>query len=477
MHAGNMQRVFLALLLLSSLACGRSFDATENAIQRAIENVSCPQGESYLFDVFYKNIESDEEFPTQDKIRDILSKSAEEVLGQEKSIEPFVESFDQFIQLINKSFPNSIPEEKIKWISRLEIGDRSDPEIERLSQKVLESISEIQKLREVFPRNCGGPIEQPPVPPAEQNQTLRTSADLVSASQKIIITAYQSCQAVLKTPLTTQTPNILGIIRSGIHPDGVGAQRSIANLQEVQRTHYYLQGTKTTPRCFDTSPDPLIYDYGGKPFATSDDSSDLDLFREAGSGTSVRGIDCSAFIFSSIARAGFKLNPDKKMRAILVNGVSSTMFVDPQRNGLTCFEPASLGFKQSLREGDIIAIPGHIVLVDQVGSDPLGLQKVTSSQDCQKLSYKKFDFTISQSSSSKNGIGINRFKGRDYLQSTTTFRSAMEAAARQICEASIKKQQTQLTNGKIQISRISSNPRCQNTPIRLVAEECAQSCP
>ena len=89
--------------------------------------------------------------------------------------------------------------------------------------------------------------------------------------------------------------------------------------------------------------------------------------------------------------------------------------------------------KQSILAGDIVGVNGHVVVVDRIGKDPFGLSAIKKVGDCANLNYKNFDIDVAQSSPSKNGIGINKYKISDYLDETTKMRIAFLDMGEQAC--------------------------------------------
>lgn len=467
-----MNKKILPFLLLA-VACTKTFKINEPAVEQAVQEVACNQSESRFYDVLYKSLEQYQHIPELEDARTAILKEVTRQFGDNQKSQNLARAISEFYRIILDVSPHQEKGAFLEFVTSLEVGDKTVALKKETLLKLEANQKEIQNSVKEMSLEC------PSLPPTDQQEpaiSTSSATDLVLGAKAIMATAYQSCSSLTKPPLTTSTSGVQGISVVGRHADGVGLKRSISSLSALVKSHYYLKDLQTTAQCFDSTKDPLIYDYGGKPYASADDNSLIDLFKNAGSGTDVMGIDCSAFIFSSIATAGLKLHPDKKMKAILVNGVSSTMFVDPQKNGLVCFDKAKLGKSGTLQLGDIVAIPGHVVMIDQVSSDPLGILKVKAKSDCSQLTSSSFDFIISQSSPSKSGIGINRFIGKDYLASAPTFKAAFETVARQICEARFNNQDIQIDSGKIQIARYTGNLKCQNPRIKLVAEECAQSC-
>jgi len=479
----------IKILLASTLflvACQQQFSALDPVIESSIESATCPQSQSGLYDVLYKSLLDLNEVPTENELRNAFQKAMANSSNFKINDPEFLDLVSEFYQIILQT-PSTSSADLLQKMTALEIGDQSTGE----SKPIQEKLQQFQKKWDQYtaqmdmecPTAPVAPIEPIPIdpipptvvePPAE---AVSTPVHLLSAGARtVLVTAYQSCGAGEIDPLTKSSPDVQGISRVGVHEDGVGAKRAITDLNALLRTDHYLKILDSNASCQNIRSNPPIYDYGGKPYATSDATSPLDLFKNAGSGTSVRGIDCSAFVFSAIATTGLKLHPDKKMKAILVHGISSTMYMNPVENGMSCFSKVKMGKSGTLSDGDIVAIKGHVFLIDSVGKDPLGLNHAQKVADCSKLVSDNFDFVVIQSSPSKNGIGINRYRGADYLSESATVQKGFVEYARQACKAKFENKDVQMSATNFQIIRHNQTSTCKDKRISLVGESCAQSC-
>ena len=106
------------------------------------------------------------------------------------------------------------------------------------------------------------------------------------------------------------TPDIKGIVETSWHGIGDGIRRNISSIERVNATHYYLkrlQKTSSYQGCPNIFKTPLIFDFGGKPYLTSEPYSQVNLFKNYGSGTSALGVDCSGFVVAALATAGLRV--------------------------------------------------------------------------------------------------------------------------------------------------------------------------
>ncbi len=275
---------------------------------------------------------------------------------------------------------------------------------------------------------------------------------------------------------------MVGILDLGANSrPGGGHIRTIANLANVVSTHYYIHNVNLAKdSCFEVRKDPMIYNYGGKPYTTSTLPKTLNMFKRVTSGGPTLGIDCSGYVFSALATAGLKMDPDpnKILKADLVRGIPSGAFKEPQSNGLRCLQKISLTKDNTLQAGDIIAINGHVVMVDSIGADPFGLKNINKLTGCNTTNIKKanFDFVISQSAPIKNGIGINKIQIRDYLSTSGTIHDGLIAYALASCRLKFGAS-ANLSSPNLSIVRHNHKPECLAEPLTLTNAECVDSCP
>lgn len=374
-------------------------------------------------------------------------------------------------------------QEMLEAMTALEIGDRTTPEKVELREKLDAAYSRVNESAKAAGLACATPVV-PSAPTDMEAEAISDSATSnlpVRGALRVLATAYQSCQAPRLAAMTRSTASIGSgaVTIVGTHSDGIGKKRVVSNAAQLMATNYYTKGgVETGSSCFNIKSNPLIYDYGGKPFATATSTSTLNLFKNSGSGTAALGIDCSGYVFSSMAVSGLRLSPGKKLTAAQVYGVSARMFMDPANNGLKCFAPVPSKKDDSLRPGDILASKGHIVMVASVGSDPFGIAKTMSMSDCSaaRLSFRNFDFEIMQSSPIKGGIGINRIQMADYLEDNgADMKAGLIDYAVAACKAKFGAPGT-VKPTTARLVRHSLTADCKDTAVPLEKESCVSSC-
>ncbi len=497
--------------MLLATGCSNSFSPiTQSIADKVDETFGCQNFEDKLWTSFTAYIEEHGEPPQSTAIKStfeqMLKKSKRMSLMNEKSqlrVSALTSDLADVIRLRNDSMtgqkrlaPLSPEENREFWLERiaqLEIGDRTTQEKSDDVDRVHAILTEMSELAnadgEILRASC---VTPPPTPIPEPEPTAppvtatnlfdhwkNTETAPVYGGLKTIAVAYQSCEAATHEPLGPETSDIQGISVVGRHSSGTGNVREIKDLKKMVATHPYLnQYRRPLPQCHDILKAPPIYDYGGKPYTSTSNDKLLDLFRNAGSGSKELGIDCSAFVYSSYAVSGLKLKKETSLKASLIKGVSSSMMADPQKNGLTCLEHAKFKRGETLKAGDIIAIRGHVIMVEDVGPDPFGLAKIDSAAGCKlaNISVKNFQFTLFQSSPSKGSIGINRMHARHYLTDSGTMGAGLREHAVNACKAQFSSGTVSSSSSKTSIVRHNGSAQCRDTALSLAKEDCLSSC-
>lgn len=478
----------ITAISLTVAACAPIGKPAREIAQNSLLEVGCKTSQSAMWSSFHKVIEDLERYPDPEELRKALNIEGEKrgLSGPEfdRYVEAFLNHYRILIGGIEDAFaPNDLGRWK-KALAEMEVGIRTTEVHTQLGEQVDKALQDLAAAEKSLGADCQQPEPTPspaPAPPPGTfwNQISKAEPE-VTGIFRTFATAYQSCDVLALPPMTASTPGVEGISIVGDHPAG-GKKREISNLAQVNATHYYINGQRLAKNtCFEVRNSPLIYDFGGKPYTTSADPYLLDMFKNGGSGTSVLGIDCSGFVFSALGLAGLKLDPDpnKVMKADLVHGIPSTAFKNPQSNGMRCLDKTTMTKDIAIQPGDIIAISGHVNIVDSIGADPFGLARAQSLSDCTtaKLSYTGFDFVIAQSSPSKGGIGINRYQARNYLAESSTYRDGLTAYAVAACKAKFGGSGA-VNNASLSVVRHRRTAECQ-APRPLISrnQECVDSC-
>lgn len=310
-------------------------------------------------------------------------------------------------------------------------------------------------------------------------QSQHLSEKFLHGARLTFATAYQSCDPLRMAPITHDMPDLRGIVIKGVAQDG-GDIRKITDLNAFIESNPYYHGYKKGPNCTDVRKQPLIYNFGGRPsnIPFQDNEFQLDLFHmEPGYGDSREaGIDCSGFIATAMAVGGVRLRTHQDIQTDDIYHVNSYQFMGSDINGYDCLEKSTMGVSGSLKAGDILAMSGHIVLIESVGRDPLGILRSRSPSACDEISSDNFDFVVMQSSSTKDGLGLNRFKGSELMLDIESFKVGLESFAKQACHAKLRGLDIQPYNPHIQLLRLRDDPDCEQYEVPLVGQSCVQAC-
>lgn len=499
------QRLSLIFLLTTLAACAPI--GKEAAIQIAEEtssSVACKAADSHFFNHLYALPLESKEFPhpsvMEESLREELEREYE--LGRLKTndknkIDAFVMHYMKLYQLVTVKTVEELDlkssDEVIAALSALEMGDRTSDKKARLQAEWEALKGPLLLAAEELEGSCDENSGENEVvdPPKDEESIPAPPEEFVEASlmeylesnytpqvfgaMKTVAVAYQSCEVLNLSAMDKNSPSVVGIEVYGRHSNGSGNLRRVASLSDVTRTHYYIKNqVHPSNTCANLKSNPLIYDYGGKPSASSSMSSELNIFKNAGTGSAELGIDCSGYVFTAYATAGLKMRSDQPLKAIQVFGISAGMMKEPQSNGLNCLSKVY----GDLKPGDLIASSGHIVMVDEVGDDPFGISHINNKADCKvsNMSPDRYDFVISQSSPSKGAIGINRMEASAYFPSAAS--SMREGLKYYAVSACMKKFNTSQSPGTSQVSvvRHKGTASCKSTAVKLAKQDCLSSC-
>ncbi len=353
-------------------------------------------------------------------------------------------------------------------LARLEMRSEIDPSYAILNAKMDAALAEAAHSANEAGVSCTTPNTF-----AVQPNAASTSAQMASpirGAHYVMATAYQSCQSLSLPLVDASTSDVQGVVR-GAKIDAVGYGRVYTDVALLKRTHYYHRGQTYGPSCANQDKAPLVYDYGGKPAITA---GALDLFTNNDGGPAL-GVDCSAFVSTAAAIAGNLYNTSTANKASYTRFLSRD-FINPKVSGWNCYDSVKVAPNAYIQAGDIAAVEGHVVMIDQVGTDPFGLAKANTPVSCGSLSYKNFDFAIIQSSPSKNSLGINRFVIKDYLVNEPKMRTMFLGYAQQACMSKFDKNVRTPVTSAYGIIRHKQTRSCLAPKMALRNESCIAQC-
>lgn len=487
-------RAGLISLSLIILGCSPSFTPEAREFAQTIEEeITCKNSNEAIWDALRRHIEEQNALPVGQDIEAALvhqltqKNPKQTALFSQKQAKEISQVVMALTQLVGAA-ENTNKDYWLQRIAELELGDRTTAEKERdllTAQAQLNRFAQVLELvrkSEAPSPDCARPpnSNQPPaLAPPLLSELNRLLPKPVYGAAKTMAVMYQSCEVLAEKALDRETPQIRGIEITGEHPNGNGFRRRLADRSDFLKSHPYFSNYRSPQSaCFDVLTKPSIYDFGGKPFTTSRNELLFDLHRDAGSGTEELGVDCSGFIYAALTSAGLKLKRETQLKASLVHGVSSAMLADPQRNGLSCLDRIEYSETNSIQDGDLVALPGHVFMVESTGPDPFGIAAFSRIEQCapENIKSAQFDFVIIQSSPSKGGIGINRIRADEYLRSNRSIEVGLIDHAVHACRARFGERHRAHFRS-VAVVRHLMTPECtESQPIEFSKTSCLNSC-
>jgi hypothetical protein len=476
---------FLILLTLPFGVSALDQDHFKNAVAQSLKKLGCENFHDSIFDVVTQVLGEKMASLNGNQIDRAITKALraqfEGRISQE-GIEALARQISNFYRFLMVKVGQKIGTSDLGLLKRtlgaLRVGDRSNDVSRQLQSEISRLTFNIDLSLQQQSIQCSQFSNKETFAPSRMQIAAFTANVPLSVLgiRTAMATAYQSCEALALKPMTGATPNVQGIVVTGNYPGSwTGKYYKIEDQDALIKTHYYIKDYKPQKGCIDVKKKSMIYDFGGKPYTTSSASSTLNYWKNNGDGSPGLGIDCSGFVFTSLASAGLRLVAGKRTRASDVENFPAAMYVDPQDNGFSCLTKAKMGLSGTVMSGDILATKYHVAIVERVGPDPLAINKYA---DCSKITYRDFDFVIAQSSPDKGTIGINKFEARDYLSPFLHFgfRGGLEQYARAACEAFHKGTDSTPSLGSFGVSRHKMTSECLQNEIPLEGQSCIESC-
>lgn len=333
--------------------------------------------------------------------------------------------------------------------------------------------------------NCladGVPLAQPE---GSEGNLLHPAA---VGARRLLASYFQSCSSLDKALVRT-TPPLEGVSSAssigGQKGVAGGKVRNITNLNSYVNSHLVLKDLKNDPnypgpKCEDATKRPPVYGYGSTAKISG---GEMKIF-QGGAGVyrgsqPASGIDCSAFISVALAAQGLKTTKTAQpYERLTTRGFSQRMTA---RN--SCLGHAPVSPEDSVRPGDMINHAGsHIIMVDTVGEDPLGVKKHSESNSCMSISTRDFDFTYIHSGAVKNSYGPSRVQAN--LHDGGTMWNNMLLLARKLCLQKVRKDENHRASSQFGMSTSMSiirhkthEPECVGeTRMKIEGEDCIDGC-
>ncbi len=330
-----------------------------------------------------------------------------------------------------------------------------------------------------------------------------SESTLGKSAKEIFATYYQSCEALDAPILDDQDYDHYKVI---VQRKKVGsAYKRYLKRSRVEDYHnnnpvFNYISADGQNSCLDSFTQPPVYAYGGTAKYSNNTLDFLkDLTREKecqyspGNGTICRssssqrntysqlsGIDCSAYVSAAFAISGYKFKTSQSSRYLRYTTTNIHSVVHAGRT--SCLAAPKLNVDNPLEVGDILNVKGsHVVLVDELGSDPLGIKMAKTIQECDDITSDDFTFAIIQSASA-HSIGLQRsFASAYFKRSGNYFRTNMELVASKVCKAKFQQkdfwQMSNSSSNKFSLTRMDvKKSGCLGKPVKIVQRECFNEC-
>lgn len=315
------------------------------------------------------------------------------------------------------------------------------------------------------------------------------SPPALQGARLLMATMYQNCEAP-----TIEVPMSYTDFSSPVQRSR-GA-RILPNNTRVRNYNdfnpYLSNRSSTRPGCFDVMSQPPIYGYGAKPTISD---GEIDLHRNqatsaanCGSGVGKNGIACSSRAVSAIDCSGFIVGAMRRMGLNLTVGekphpgfVNTSKFNEAAGEADSCIQFVSASADSSISPGDLLNVgANHIVMVEEVGEDPLGIKKHLAQGTCGQIGVEDFDFKFLHSGALAH-IGVAKVDARH--PEIDGFMSRFAVRAQQACNNLRSNPSSPIAvsterSGGISILRHAGKekPGCVGEPERFKNEECIDGC-
>jgi len=239
----------------------------------------------------------------------------------------------------------------------------------------------------------------------------------VIGAQRILASYYQSCKA-LQMRLDSETKDLEGVrVADTIDKQKNPVSGKIRKLEDKEAfiaSHVLLselsqdENYSAGEHCRDMTVTPPMYGYGSR-MTLDPDTQRLNIFQSGGGlvkDSEAVAVDCSSFIAGAMAAAGLRVN---KNGAVFEDLLTTSEIQSGLTRQNSCLKPAVFEAEETIQPGDMINVSAnHIVMIDSISEDPLGIKKHASENTCDNLMISDFDFTYIHSGAHAGSYGPSR---------------------------------------------------------------------
>lgn len=329
--------------------------------------------------------------------------------------------------------------------------------------------------------SCGDSAYRSPLDYVEEKEPVNPAA---LGAKKVLSTFFQTCDA-LDAVIQESTPPLRGVTRIKTGRKDIPYKRKIYSNKKYVKSHILLSQLDQDPSypgemCLDMTKRPPLYGYGSRKYPNN--KGEINLFTKGAGGTrggAASQIDCSSFVSVALATQGLKVNS----RTSKFQSLTTRNFKEELSKSGSCLKHATFKGDDTIHPGDMINVAGkHIVMIDEIGEDPLAIEKFAKKKKCNSISLSDFDFTYIHSGAIKNNYGPSRVHVTTH-NGGTMFNNLRIAAIKQ-CKRIVANKTGEVSsdrlppNRKFDIIRHNSDsPKCiTDKKVKLRNEECVEQC-
>lgn len=311
-------------------------------------------------------------------------------------------------------------------------------------------------------------------------------------ARMLLASYYQSCKAI-DNVITSRKKSLKGISSKRISDGKCGVKsrrvRTIYDMDAFVNSHVVLKDLNKDPNypgpgCVDKRKAPPVYGYCSAPHPRKNGKVKL-ATKGAGVANSslpASGIDCSAFISLALGSQGLKFSKtDNKYKRYTTTGMSGT-----SRSPNSCLKSPNFSSDKTILPGDIINYrASHVIMIDAVGEDPLGIKKHSKAGTCSSIRIEDFDFTYIHSGLTGGNYGPSRVHIKAHNGQATAMFNNMIALARKSCAKNVREESSVSSASKIHSSdrrfgllrHQSDDPNCRtDKKVEIEGQSCIEKC-
>ena len=218
--------------------------------------------------------------------------------------------------------------------------------------------------------------------------------DIMLSTKDIFQHFYQNTEAYNLPPYEVLKHGELKGFAARYNTLSKGKNSYVVNLAKAQSSQYYIKCNKQSNNSLCATPPSYIW--GGMGWYEKKENDKKLLLNLHGNNEYTQklsqhpGLDCSGFTYAVFSNAKLRVTTDlsKTPSFETADNTPARSYMNLDNN--SCFKEIfpQNGAEKVLSIGDIIVWKQHMVIVDNVGNDPFGINHISSEKDCNIKSIK-----------------------------------------------------------------------------------------